>query len=81
MNSPALADLSVYRGGADAGLDYYEVHSWLTRGRCAEVAVSRCDAQRVHVRPFLIPSYMQGISHGLIVDAVKDFIEKKGQRA
>ena len=80
MASPALTDLSVYSSSADAHLDYYEVHSWLTRGRCAEVAVSRADPERVHVRPFLIPSYMQGITSSLIVEAVKDFIGKKEQR-
>ena len=73
MTSPALDDLSVCGRGSDDCLDYYTVSSWLTRGRCAEVAVSRSDPTRFHIRPFLIPSYMQGITDGLIREAVLAF--------
>ncbi len=73
MTSPALDDLSVCGCGADEHLDYYTVSSWLTRGRCAEVGVSRSNPARFHIRPFLIPSYMQGITDGLIREAVLAF--------
>ena len=73
MTSPALDDLSVCGRGSDDCLDHYTVSSWLTRGRCAEVAVSRSDPARFHIRPFLIPSYMQGITDGLIRKAVLAF--------
>lgn len=73
MTSPALDDLSVCGRGSDDCLDHYTVSSWLTRGRCAEVAVSRSDPTRFHIRPFLIPSYMQGITDGLIREAVLAF--------
>ena len=76
MTSPALDDLSVCGRGSDDCLDYYTVSSWLTRGRCAEVAVSRSDPTRFHIRPFLIPSYMQGITDGLIREAVLAFRAK-----
>lgn len=76
MTSPALDDLSVCGSGSDDCLDHYTVSSWLTRGRCAEVAVSRSDPTRFHIRPFLIPSYMQGITDGLIREAVLAFRAK-----
>lgn len=76
MTSPALDDLSVCGRGSDDCLDHYTVPSWLTRGRCAEVAVSRSDPTRFHIRPFLIPSYMQGITDGLIREAVLAFRAK-----
>ncbi|MFA7531720.1 MAG: hypothetical protein WCY98_08570 [Castellaniella sp.] len=76
MTSPALDDLSVCGRGSDDCLDHYTVSSWLTRGRCAEVAVSRSDPTRFHIRPFLIPSYMQGITDGLIREAVLAFRAK-----
>ena len=77
MTSPALDDLSVCGRGSDDCLHYYTVSSWLTRGRCAEVAVSRSDPARFHIRPFLIPSYMQGITDGLIREAIRAFIKAK----
>ena len=77
MTSPALDDLSVCGRGSDDCLDHYTVSSWLTRGRCAEVAVSRSDPTRFHIRPFLIPSYMQGITDGLIREAIRAFIKAK----
>ena len=76
MTSPALDDLSVCGRGSDDCLDHYTVSSWLTRGRCAEVAVSRSDPTRFHIRPFLISSYMQGITDGLIREAVLAFRAK-----
>ena len=76
MTSPALDDLSVCGRGSDDCLDHYTVSSWLTRGRCAEVAVSRSDPTRFPIRPFLIPSYMQGITDGLIREAVLAFRAK-----
>lgn len=77
MTSPALSDLTVFADGSDQHLDYYTVFSGLTRGRCAEVAVSRSNPERFHVRPFLIPSYMQGITDGLICEAIRSFIKAK----
>lgn len=78
MSAPALDDLSVYRdrsGSYSEHYDYYTVYSWITRGRCAEVTVSRSNPENISVRPFLIPSYMQGITDGLIREAVKAFIQ------
>ena len=77
MTSPDLSDLMVFADGSDQHLDYYTVFSGLTRGRCAEVAVSRSNPERFHVRPFLIPSYMQGITDGLIREAIRAFIKAK----
>ena len=77
MTPPALSDLTVFADGSDQHLDYYTVFSGLTRGRCAEVAVSRSNPERFHVRPFLIPSYMQGITDGLICEAIRSFIKAK----
>ena len=77
MDRPTLDDLSVSADGSDKDLDHYTVSSWLTRGRCAEVAVSRNDPSRIHVRPFLIPSYMQGITESLIVAAVRAHIQAR----
>ena len=45
MTSPDLSDLTVFADGSDQHLDYYTVFSGLTRGRCAEVAVSRSNHQ------------------------------------
>lgn len=81
MTSPVLSDLSVSAGGSDQHLDYYTVSSWLTRGRCAEVAVSRSDPERVHVHPFLIPSYMQGITDGLIREAIRAAVRAENPSA
>lgn len=77
MTSPDLSDLTVFADGSDQHLDYYTVFSGLTRGRCAKVAVSRSNPERFHVRPFLIPSYMQGITDGLIREAIRAFIKAK----
>ena len=77
MTSPDLSDLTIFADGSDQHLDYYTVFSGLTRGRCAEVAVSRSNPERFHVRPFLIPSYMQGITDGLICEAIRSFIKAK----
>ena len=72
---PVADDLSVYNDGSDQHADYYMVSSWLTRGRCAEVAVPRCDPARFHIKPFLIQSYMQGITESLIREVVQAFIQ------
>lgn len=80
MNSPALDDLSVCRdrsGLYSEHYDYYTVYSWLTRGRCAEVTVLRSNPEHMSVRPFLITSYMQGITDGLIRQAVRAFIQSQ----
>lgn len=77
MTSPDLSDLTVFADGSDQHLDYYTVFSGLTRGRCAEVAVSRSNPECFHVLPFLIPSYMQGITDGLIREAIRSFIKAK----
>lgn len=75
MNTPTLKDLDVYYRHSDKHLDYYDVHSWLTRGRCATVTISRSDPSRTSVHPFLISKYMQGISDALVHEAVRNFIE------
>ena len=78
MSSPTLDDLSVFRdrsGSYSEHYDYYTVYSGLTRGRCAEVSASRSDPANISIRPFLIPSYMQGITNNLIREAVKAFIQ------
>ena len=67
-------DLSVYRRHKDDLLDHLEVWSYLTRGRCADVAVSLSDAGRMHIRPFLLQSYMQGITDAMIREAVSVFL-------
>lgn len=80
MSSPTLDDLSVYREGSglySEHYDYYTVHSWLTRGRCAEVTVSRGNPENIAIRPFLMPNYMQAISIGLIRQAVESFIQSQ----
>ena len=77
MTSPDLSDLTIFADGSDQHLDYYTVFSGLTRGRCAEVAVSRSNPECFHVLPFLIPSYMQGITDGLIREAIRAFIKAK----
>lgn len=69
MTVPTLEDLSVCRRDAEV----FEVSSWLTRGRCATV-YKFAFSERMSVRPFLIPSYMQGITTGLILGAVESFL-------
>ncbi|HYD61936.1 MAG TPA: hypothetical protein VEC35_16340 [Noviherbaspirillum sp.] len=72
MSAPTIDDLDVYRKDAEV----LEVQSWLTRGRCATVYMFSFSAQP-RVAPFLIPSYMQGITEPLILEAVKLFLEKE----
>lgn len=74
MSTPTINELDVYYRHSDQHLDYYDVHSWLTRGRCATFTVSRSDPSRSSVQPFLIAKYMQGISAALVQEAVKNFI-------
>jgi hypothetical protein len=74
MSTPTINDLDVYYRHSDQHLDYYDVHSWLTRGRCATFTISRNDPSRTNVQPFLIAKYMQGITASLVQEAVKTFI-------
>ena len=69
MPSPTLDDLTVRRCDPET----LEVASWLTRGRCATVFQFKSTRQ-LHVLPFLIPSYMQGITTALIFEAVNGFL-------
>lgn len=71
----AIDDLSVYRSHSQSGYkgDFLTVYSHLTRGRCAE-ACRFAGSDHWHIRPFLIPSYMQGITTKLIREAEEKFI-------
>lgn len=77
MSQPTISDLDVRLKESDDLLDCYEVSSWLTRGHCASVYVSRSDPRRMHASPFLVPSYMQGITTMLICEAVTAFRERQ----
>lgn len=72
---PAIDDLSVYRSHSQSGYegDFLTVYSHLTSGRCAEVC-RFAGSDNWHIRPFLIPSYMQGITTELIREAVEKFV-------
>lgn len=72
---PTIEDLTVSRRDAEI----LEVSSWLTRGRCATV-YKFSFSENLSVQPFLIPSYMQGISTGLILEAAKKFIAEEAAR-
>jgi hypothetical protein len=69
MPAPTLDDLTVSRRDAET----LKVSSWLTSGRCATV-FKFSFSSRYGVQPFLIPSYMQGITHALILAAVERFV-------
>lgn len=81
MSQPTISDLNVRHRDSEDLLECYEVSSWLTRGHCATVYVSRSDPRRIHVSPFLIPSYMQGITTPLICEAVQAFREQRAKQA
>ena len=69
-----VADLSVFRRDRET----LEVSSGRTRGRCATVFQFGHGGQ-LHVVPFLIPWYMQGITTGEILAATKAFLAGEGQ--
>lgn len=76
-----LNDLTVYRRRADFDSpEVFEVSSWLTRGRCATVYKSKC-TNAMTIQPFLIPSYMQGITDALLREAVVAFLETEEANA
>jgi hypothetical protein len=78
MSAPTLGDLDVYHnksGSYREHYDFYSVHSRLTQGLCAEVAVSRTESEKIHIRELLIPRYMQGITPSLIHEAVCVYIK------
>lgn len=81
MSHPTISDLDVRHRDSEDLLECYEVSSGLTRGHCATVYVSRSDPRRIHVSPFLIPSYMQGITTTLICEAVQAFREQRAKQA
>lgn len=72
LAGPTLEDLTVSRRDGEV----LEVSSWLTRGRCATV-YKFSFSENYSVQPFLIGSYMQGITTGLILKAVKEFVQKE----
>jgi len=72
MYKPTIDDLFVYRRDAEILV----VSSWLTRGCCA--TVYKFDfSDNYNIVPYLIPSYMQGISDELMGEAVRRFIAKE----
>lgn len=72
MTSPTPGDLAVYRRDPQA----LEVFSHLTRGRCATVFFFKFSSHPSIV-PFLIPSYMQGITVELILEAVQRYLQRE----
>lgn len=72
---PSIDDLLVARKSAEV----FEVSSWITRGRCATV-YKFAFGKKFSVSPFLIKSYMGGITTELIVDAVEAFLAKEQER-
>lgn len=82
MTRPTLNDLSVEHVRSDEFGRIYEVRSWLTRGRCATVYVHAWadGAESVSVAPFLIPSYMQGITDALILAAYRRHVADASER-
>ena len=72
---PSIDDLLVARKSAEV----FEVSSWITRGRCATV-YKFAFSKNFSVSPFLIKSYMGGITTELIVDAVEAFLAKEQER-
>ncbi len=70
---PSVTDLAVYRAGPDT----LSVSSHLTRGRCATVYMFGIVPGHRQIVPFLIPSYMQGITTALIDQAVTLFLERE----
>ena len=68
-----VTDLSVFRRDGET----IEVSSGRTRGRCATV-YQFGSGGKLHVVPFLIPSYMQGITAGEILAAAQAFLAGEG---
>ncbi len=74
MATPTTADLAVYRRDHQT----LEVFSHLTRGRCSTVFFFFFEfSSHPSIVPFLIPSYMQGITTELIRDAVQQFLQRE----
>jgi len=71
---PTIDDLRVFRRDQEV----FEVYSGLTRGRCATV-YKFSFSKNYSIQPFLIPSYMQGITNSLILDAVIRFVENENR--
>ena len=67
---PTIKDLTVMRDSAEM----LEISSHLTRGRCATVYMFGVIPGHRQIAPFLIPSYMQGITLELIGEAVDAFL-------
>lgn len=79
-DTPTVDDLSVYDiTREDDSMKTYEVRSGLTRGRCATIYAGRT-SDYLHIAPFLIPSYMQGITEGLILEAYRKHLAAGAQR-
>ena len=76
MSKPTANDLSVYRRDAEV----FEVHSWITRGRCATV-YKFAFSEHMSVQAFMIPRYMQGITTELVLEAVSRFLETEANDA
>ncbi|WP_137884753.1 hypothetical protein [Ralstonia sp. 3PA37C10] len=72
MTTPTPGDLAVYRRDPQT----LEVFSHLTRGRCATVFFFKFSSHPSIV-PFLIPSYMQGITVELIREAVQRYLQRE----
>ncbi|NKA72548.1 hypothetical protein BL241_03575 [Ralstonia solanacearum] len=72
MTTPTPDDLAVYRRDPQT----LEVFSHLTRGRCATVIFVKFSSHP-SILPFLIPSYMQGITVDLIREAVQHFLQRE----
>lgn len=72
MVTPTTGDLAINR------MDHQtlKVFSHLTRGRCATVYFFKFNSHPSIV-PFLIPSYMQGITVELIRAAVQQFLQRE----
>jgi hypothetical protein len=68
----SVSDLTVMRRDAEI----LEVSSSHTRGRCATV-YKFSFSENYSIQPFLIPSYMQGITTEMIRQAVHTFVERE----
>lgn len=72
MATPTTDDLAVYRRDHRT----LEVFSHLTRGRCSTVFFFEFSSHPSIV-PFLIPSYMQGITTELIREVGQQFLQRE----
>ncbi|MCK4120418.1 hypothetical protein ACI2UK_24390 [Ralstonia nicotianae] len=76
MTKPTIEDLRVSRWDAST----LDVSSDLTGGVCATVFFAD-NPPRPLIVPFLIPSYMQGITPELIGQAVQHFLQQEAAAA